>query len=756
MIHSSKLDRRSFLGISAAGSALLATGPLSNHIVQAATLDKPEQLPSEQERRKLVVTSYRVVESGFHNAPTVPLDRFDPDWYMENVRKAHTQVVIIQTKSHWGYAYYDTKVGIRHPTLNFDLIARMVEAGHRNGLAVVAYYSGQVDTQSGLRYPDWMGRNPDGSLSWVGRHFAWCCHHSPYHDYALGMYREIFSQYDFDGLFVDGLPWPRWVPEHLCYCSWCMARYEKDDGESFLAGIDEPEGYGKRLEWLQESSGQYVDEILQVVHSLRPGLPIWFNQTSPDEMPTKILRKASCLFQEGHEADTPSGLSASALVLRDWEMPGPQVLIYWGGYDGAPEELEKFRTAAILVQGARPRFVTDQQNMPDGRQRPEFFEWAGRLQEYTRQVEPLIQNLKPITSLGVFFSEATRDHLAAQRRPSSLGLGDFRESIGGCLEIFGRTNYPVGVIPPWQLSPDALGQYDLIALPETDALSEAEGQALRDFVKKGGKLLASWKPGLVDELGKERANFLLADVLGVNYVEEVKKYAGKDGPGIYLQSTGHPLSAFLGSGEVGILAASGSRDPAFCPFVHVQGPAENLLDYRLPYVVPDLDKHILDSWNVAPPGNDKLPQAATIQTYGQGKAVYIGVPIFQRSQPALNFTLSLAPLYWADEFIRGLVRQLVPDPAIRVHSVGGTQAAFYRQGSNQVVVQLLNSGIWANRGPAPPIRDIETVGRSDRFPIRTARLAWPKEQALSVTKGPSWRVQVPEVAIHAIVVIDIG
>jgi hypothetical protein len=238
-------------------------------------------------------------------------------------------------------------------------------------------------------------------------------------------------------------------------------------------------------------------------------------------------------------------------------------------------------------------------------------------------------------------------------------------------------------------------------------------------------------------------------------MEEVRDYAGKDGPGIYLQTSGHPLSKSLGSGEVGILAASSNRDPAFCPFVRVQGSAENLLDFRLPYVVPDLDKHIVDSWNPAPPGRDKIPQAATLQTYGEGKAIYIGLPIFQRYQPAINFTLSLAPLYWADEFVRELIRQLVPEPPIRVESEGGVQAAFFRQGAGRLVVQMVNSTIWANRGSAPPARGVEIVGRTDRFHIRSVRLVWPKEQILRVTGGQEWRVQVAQVDLHAIVAIDI-
>jgi hypothetical protein len=436
--------------------------------------------------------------------------------------------------------------------------------------------------------------------------------------------------------------------------------------------------------------------------------------------------------------------------------------MYWGGYNGTPIEVEKFRTASIILQGAHPMMVTDQQNMPDGRQQDGFFEWAGHLQEYIGQVEPFLQNLKPITSLGIFFSEATRDHLAAQRLPGGpfgLGGAELRDSIVGCLEILTRTQYPVGIIPPHRLNPDDLQRYDLIVLPETDAMSEVEGRALREYVAKGGKLLASWKPGLVDERGKGRSNFLLADVLGVDYEEEVQKYAGKDGPGMYFQSAGHPLSAFLGSGVVGILVV-GLLPPGSapsCPFVRVHGPAENILDYRLPYMVPDLDKHIVDSWNPAPPGNEKIPQAATIHNYGDGKAIYVGVPIFRRYQTnSTSYTYVRTPLYWVDEFVRRIVKELVPDPPVRIEGNGTVHAAFYRQGPQQLVVQMVNGGIWATQDKAPAAREVEIVGRSDLFAIRSARLLWPREQTLNVTKGQSWRVQVPPVDLHAIVKIDIA
>jgi hypothetical protein len=174
-------------------------------------------------------------------------------------------------------------------------------------------------------------------------------------------------------------------------------------------------------------------------------------------------------------------------------------------------------------------------------------------------------------------------------------------------------------------------------------------------------------------------------------------------------------------------------------------------------MVPDLDKHIVDSWNPAPPGNEKIPQAATIHNYGDGKAIYVGVPIFRRYQTnSTSYTFVRTPLYWVDEFVRRIVKELVPDPPVRIEGKGTVQAAFYRQGPQQLVVQMVNGGIWAIQDKAPAARDVEIVGRSDLFPTRSARLLWPKEQTLNVTKGAAWRVQVPPVDLHAIVKIDIG
>ena len=92
---------------------------------------------------------------------------------------------------------------------------------------------------------------------------------------------------------------------------------------------------------------------------------------------------------------------------------------------------------------------------------------------YVEKVEPLIRDLEPIPSLGILFSETTRDYLRDARRfRSSMIGGDFLPSLLASMEILSGTLYPVELLPSEDLQDDSLSSFDLVVLPETEALSE--------------------------------------------------------------------------------------------------------------------------------------------------------------------------------------------------------------------------------------------------------------------------------------------
>ncbi len=110
------LSRRTFLAAPIAAAVAGGVGSFTAESL-AASIDEPAQavIATSEQRRKLAVTSLRTYEGGFHNGPTTHFDHFDPEDFMRKARAAHAGCIVVQAKSMWGYAYYDTKVGAVHP-----------------------------------------------------------------------------------------------------------------------------------------------------------------------------------------------------------------------------------------------------------------------------------------------------------------------------------------------------------------------------------------------------------------------------------------------------------------------------------------------------------------------------------------------------------------------------------------------------------------------------------------------------------------
>jgi hypothetical protein len=73
------------------------------------------------------------------------------------------------------------------------------------------------------------------------------------------------------------------------------------------------------------------------------------------------------------------------------------------------------------------------------------------------------------------------------------------------------------------LDGEHVDRYRLLILPNVAALSDAQCEQLRQYVKRGGSLLATFESSLYDERGNRRKDFGLADLFGVSYAGKVER-----------------------------------------------------------------------------------------------------------------------------------------------------------------------------------------------------------------------------------------
>ena len=100
----------------------------------------------------------------FHTSTVIPDvgKNFDVEKFTDNLRECGIDFLTWHARCNQGNAYYDTKYGYRHPSLEFDLFGRIAESCHGKGIRISAYLNGGLSDEELLRNPSWMRIAPDG------------------------------------------------------------------------------------------------------------------------------------------------------------------------------------------------------------------------------------------------------------------------------------------------------------------------------------------------------------------------------------------------------------------------------------------------------------------------------------------------------------------------------------------------------------------------------------------------------------------
>jgi hypothetical protein len=545
------------------------------------------------------------------------------------------------------------------------------------------------------------------------------------------MMDEIFSRYDVAELFLDifgiqSLLYHSSGRNPFCFCPHTEAAWNREHpGDPYREGFKTREGWERRYAWHQKRSmTDMLDEIIAVARRHRPNLVVSLNG-GPESFPRDIMERVSFIYAE--PLPCPTGIALGSILMRGWARPHFQAGIFtqYGYVDKYPGSIPRVQADALIVQNARTFFVgnapvvtgTDGQGFSH-----RWFAVAKETWQDVRNVDCLLgPEVQPLLSTAMLYSESTREELDGQKRPV-----DFRHSTLGALETLTYAGRPVESLAEFRLQKENLQPFEVLVLPEVDVLADAQAQAIREWVSGGGTLIASYRCGLLDERKQPRANFPLADVLGVDYAGEERRYAedehGKPHAGdfisTYLEPVGHPLAQAIGTGTVGLPGA-------FLKLQRTQ--AEEVMRYRLPIMAEDVEHNRWFNWSAPPPGAETAGTAVAFHKFGKGQALYFGVPIFRAVQ---------ARLHWVLEWIPQLVRQLAPNPLAELVSepfseyVHGT--FFYDPGKRGILVQVLNTIELATRGELRPAPRVRLRLDPRRLNVAGARVVWPAQQDLRV------------------------
>src|SRR5688572_3285663 len=142
-----------------------------------------------------------------------------------------------------------------------------------------------------------------------------------------------------------------------------------------------------------------------------------------------------------------------------------------------------------------------------------------RIYDWHYRHESYLRNTRPLARVALLHSEQTETYHAG------VGAGDRQgDHVLGMYHALVEARVPFELVHEALLTPDRLDAFKLLILADAAALSDAQCAAIREYVKRGGSILATFASSLFDEFGVRRTDFGLADVFGVSFAGRI------DGP----------------------------------------------------------------------------------------------------------------------------------------------------------------------------------------------------------------------------------
>lgn len=213
----------------------------------------------------------RAMHFDFHTSPGIDhiFGNFDAEQFAQQLASAHIEHVNLTARCNMGYSYYNTKVGKKYPGLGErDPFGEMLDACHKQGIGVTAYFNVGLDHELAADNPGWLKIDAEGRVhredKW-NNFFRAMCHNTPYRAHFLNEIKEICA-YDIDGLFCDCFILRE------CFCPACMADMAR-------RGVDIKDAEAVR-NYQKDVRAEFAAEILKALGEKRGSIKTYFNGIS--------------------------------------------------------------------------------------------------------------------------------------------------------------------------------------------------------------------------------------------------------------------------------------------------------------------------------------------------------------------------------------------------------------------------------------------------------------------------------------------
>jgi Hypothetical glycosyl hydrolase 6 len=533
----SKFDRREFLGAAALAAAFPRHSPAAPQPAAEGWFDRPMRW-----------AQLTLVEDD--------PGKYDLSFWLDYFRRTHSDAACLSAGG--CVAYYPTQIPLHYWSQwlgDRDCFGDLVAGCRKLGMNVIARTDPHAVHQDVYdAHPDWIAVEANGQKR---RHWAmpelWVtCALGPYNfEFMTEVTKEIVTRYKVDGVFSN-----RWAGSGMCYCEHCRENFHAATGMDLPRTNVHNSAQQAYHEWRQQRLFELWHLWDTEIHKINPAacyIPNCGGGALSDLDMKTVGSLAPILFadrQARRGLSAPWANGKNAKEYRSTMGSKPIGGIFSVGLEepyrwkDSVQDGHEIRLWALdgIANGIRPWFTKFSGTLHDRRWLAvveDLYGWLYRNERYLR-------NTRPLARVGLVYSQQTAQVYGAdrpQQRVEDHTLGYYQALV--------ESRIPFEMVHDQLLDAEHTASFQTLIFPNIAALSDLQCRQIRDFVARGGGIVATHETSLYDEHGGRRRDFGLADLFGASFDGAIDERMQNSYLRLEADSSGkrHPLLAGLEDAE---------------------------------------------------------------------------------------------------------------------------------------------------------------------------------------------------------------
>ena len=472
---------------------------------------------------------------------------YDSKSVVDYMKKTNSNCLVVNAGGVIDFFSYPYEMANPNQFMEKEILHDLCDAIHNAGMHVIVRVDFRgVEPRRYNLHPDWFSVDQFGNPrigEFAGAKIARPCYHSYYtNEHAEQFISYLMDHYEIDGIWENALGFD-YGP---CYCKNCKDAYREEIGEEIPEipkGMDMFEALDssrfavyqkwkakhadRHIERLRAATKKYgndkafcaeIFDLYSDKFSKATGIDHFNAKKSFDFIVSCVFLNANHAKEQARTYDIINNAATTIRFSRALD-PKKQPVIVTGGngtrwrYTADPK-LEN-RLWMWEIAGAGGGIWNCYFN---GQNPEKTHDRRGACSEqniytYLAQNTDSISNTVPVMDVAIYYSRFTKDKYCKMDEK----IDEYGVFIKGTERVLLENHIQYGFIPDSELTLERLNGVKALLIPNAALMPDSDLEIIREYVKNGGGIVASYNSSLYKETGECRQDFGLADLLGVKY-----------------------------------------------------------------------------------------------------------------------------------------------------------------------------------------------------------------------------------------------